>query len=130
MKNVRDAFLATASHKYIGLKGPENYAKDKAVEIFESKDELKPGKPGEKKWQADHVNDLGYWTQIAREGRPKGVSEKAWKVVEEAIGGDKDGKKTDNTKVIGKILSEWALFIKSHAFPHFFRQILYPTRFS
>ena len=132
-KGVREGFLAFDMRKFVGIKG--EFKKDQPVTTFETSEELPPKKnpkPGEelKKWEADHVHDLGYHTTIAKEDKPENsdISEKAWSAIQDAVFGvgQKNEevcptslceirevllivlfkKPTEDTRVLGRILSK------------------------
>ncbi|KAL9628444.1 MAG: hypothetical protein Q9164_007274 [Protoblastenia rupestris] len=93
--------------------------------MFKSSDEppAPEGDNNEKKWQADHVNDLGYWTTIvnANNAKPKDCTATAWATVTRAIRGAKNKEDkwqpTANSKILGKVLND-AVNIRGISYTH------------
>ena len=94
-KSVRDAFIDQKKPEWVGFKAPneEKLERTTRIEFFRSNTPLADPKPkpkGYRSWQADHVQDLGYFTCIASKENPEGVSETAWRTIQDAILGEED----------------------------------------
>lgn len=96
MKSYKQAFLDNNNREYtvIQVVGDGDRDKAKKVKMYESSTEI-PAPEGpnkEREWQADHVNDLGYWTTIvnADNAKPKDCTGKAWNAVQRVIRGEKN----------------------------------------
>ncbi|KAL9104471.1 MAG: hypothetical protein Q9163_000564 [Psora crenata] len=79
------------SHKSIGLKG--NFGKEKQLGMIETTVEFefpKPKPKGYRQWQADHVQDLGFYTTIAKQDVPDGIDATDWQIIKDAILGEQD----------------------------------------
>lgn len=89
-KLARAGFLASADKKSVAIKAKGNRAKNTPVITFETPRILPkiPNKEVWEQWQADHVCDLGIYTDIARGDTPKGIKEAAWTTVQDAILGE------------------------------------------
>ena len=103
-KSVRDAFKDQKNPEWISFGTPNGEKLDRTtrIEFYRSKTPLAEPKrrpKGYKSWQADHVQDLGYFTCIARKEQPQGVSETAWRTIQEAILGEEDVRLSDNHNI-------------------------------
>lgn len=92
--------MNSGNKKFIGLTG--TLGKDNQLGVSEAtKEFLEPSpRPNDsKKWQADHVQDLGLYTTIARRGGPADIGPKDWQTIQDAILGEADAcpstKRTD-----------------------------------
>lgn len=88
---VRKGFLDSGNQKFIGLTG--TLGKDNQLGMSEATNEfVKPSpRPNDwRKWQADHVQDLGLYATIARQGAPAGIAAKDWQTIQDAILGEDD----------------------------------------
>ena len=88
---VRQAFLASGNQRYIGTSGKLN--KGKQISVFEASEAFlvpNPKPQNYRSWQADHVNDLGFYTTIAFPKNPDGIDESTWTTVQDAILGETD----------------------------------------
>lgn len=126
---VRKGFEDSDEKRYIGLKGP--LGKDKQIGMLETTTPFIVPKPKPKNyraWQADHVQDLAFYATIALQKVPEGIDFNDWATVHAAICGEVDVSRIlgnitiysnavqdkvtepgDNTKTLGRVLSESTL---------------------
>ena len=93
-KRYADNFDAFPKSKHIFLKSKGPRAMTRPVEIYEQINKPLARLNTEEDWkepQRDHICELGVFTILADSGPPKGVTEEAWKPLQDAIGGEGSG---------------------------------------
>lgn len=93
-KDYGDNFDAFPASKHIGIKSKGPRAKAKPVGIYEQTNKALPRAKSPDWWkqpQRDHVCELGLFTKLANSDPPEGISEQAWKKLQDAIGGEGTG---------------------------------------